>query len=100
MARAGGDDRVWDVAVLGYGLLLAVEVRMEKTTKRWTHKHGIPFGAVLRDQLKDDDPKTEVGGLIGWTFARPLPYDTFPSRLRRAWDVWCQRADALYWTQQ
>ncbi len=58
----------------------------------------IPLGGTSRESLKDDD----VSGLVGraWVFARPIPYYSWPSRIRMAWHVLTYRADALYWTEE
>jgi hypothetical protein len=56
----------------------------------------IPFGGMSRESLKDDDAKSL--GRSGWTYARPIPFYSWPCRIRMAWHVLTYRADALYWT--
>jgi len=57
--------------------------------------------AQLTDHIKTGPQAgIQVGGMTIWVPARPLGFNSIPSRLRLAWMVFKGQADALVWPGQ
>jgi hypothetical protein len=60
----------------------------------------IPRGAYLPIDVTNCNCNQVLNKPGYWVQARPMPYPSFFSRLRQAWDVLTYKADALYWEDQ
>ena len=64
----------------------------------WHRSCPIPLGSYVDIELGIKTNTHALGKDGMWHNARPLPYYSFRTRLKMAWDILRYKADPLYWS--